>query len=347
MSDLQLGLVLIGVLVVVGVMAYNRVQERAAQRRADAAFKSDHADALLDPGGAEPAPAVREHAHRHPEGGEPGRAAAPPDARLDYVVELQGDGAVAAVAVLEQWRGLARRFKDRVQIAGSSGEGRWHALGEGDNAAYARYCAGLQLVTRTGVVGEAELIEFRSEVENLAAKAGLHAASPEMKAALESARELDAFCADRDIQVALHVVSKAPDGIDRQAVLALGERHGLALEADGRFSHRDIAGRLLFHLADRSGARLDAQGPAVLPLMALSLTMDVPRAPDTQRSFEAMARLAGSLAGELGGVIVDDNANALDERSLAAIEAQLAAVSAQLGERGFAPGEALALRLFS
>ena len=347
MSDLQLGLVLIGVLVVVGVMAYNRFQERAAQRRADAAFKSGHADALLDQGGGDPLQGAREPSHRHSGDDTPGRAATPPDARLDYVIELRGDRAAPAVEVIDQWRALARRFKDRVQIAGSSGEGRWHALGEGDSAAYASYCAGLQLVTRTGVVGEAELIEFRAGVENLAAKAGLHATSPEMKAALESARELDAFCADRDIQVALHVVSKVPEGIPRHAVLALGESHGLALEEDGRLSHRDAAGRLQFHVADRSGARLDTQGPAVSPLMALSLTMDVPRVADTQHSFEAMARLAGYLAAELGGVMVDDNANALDERSLAAIEAQLVAVSAQLGERGFAPGEALALRLFS
>jgi len=345
MTDLQLGLLVIGVLVVAGVIAYNRMQERAAQRLADASFKSDHPDALLDARGGEAAPA-REYPPRQA-GDAQGRPASPPDPRLDYVIELQADSPAAAVVVIEQWRGLSRRFKDRVHIAGTSGEERWHALEEGDIAAYARYRAGLQLVTRTGVVGEAELIEFRSEVENLAAKAGLHATSPEMKAALEGARELDAFCADRDIQVALHVVARTPEGIDRQAVLGLSERFGLGLEEDGRLAHRDAMGRLQFHVGDRSGARLDAHGPAVTPLMALSLTMDVPRAPDTQRSFESMARLAASLAAELGGVIVDDNANALDERSLAATEAQLVSIGGQLGERGFTPGEALALRLFS
>jgi hypothetical protein len=61
-------------------------------------------------------------------------------------------------------------------------------------------------VSRAGVVSEAELIEFRSAVETLGAKLGATLAAPEMRAAPESARELDKVCADSDIQVALHVV---------------------------------------------------------------------------------------------------------------------------------------------
>lgn len=193
------------------------------------------------------------------------------------------------------------------------------------------------------MTGEAELIEFRSDVENLAAQGGLVAHAPEMKAALETARALDAFCADRDVQVALHVVARPGEGLSREALLAQAERFALAQQADGSLSHADAHGRTLFRLSDRSGARLDA---AATPLAAISLTMDVPRTPDTARSFEAMSRLAVALATDLGGAIVDDNGRALDERALAAIEAQLATIRAELEARGFPPGEALAARLF-
>ncbi|MGE0873886.1 MAG: cell division protein ZipA C-terminal FtsZ-binding domain-containing protein, partial [Burkholderiales bacterium] len=74
---------------------------------------------------------------------------------------------------------------------------------------------------------------------------------------------------------------------------------------------------------------------------------DVPRAPETQRTFESMARMAASIAGELDGSIVDDNDKLLDERALEAIGGQLEKVRAELAARGFAPGGALALRLFS
>ena len=80
---------------------------------------------------------------------------------------------------------------------------------------------------------------------------------------------------------------------------------------------------------------------------ALSLALDVARAPDTRRSFESMARLAHQLAAVLGGSIVDDNGNALDDRSVAAIAQQLDTVSANLQAHGIVPGSPTALRLFS
>jgi FtsZ-interacting cell division protein ZipA len=80
---------------------------------------------------------------------------------------------------------------------------------------------------------------------------------------------------------------------------------------------------------------------------ALSLALDVTRAPDTRRSFESMARLAHQLASALGGSIVDDNGNTLDERAIEAIALQLDSVRAKLAARGLAPGSPTALRLFS
>ncbi len=50
MSDLQLGLLVIGVLVVVGVIAYNKWQEMRVRRKAQAEFGSRHDDVLLEGG---------------------------------------------------------------------------------------------------------------------------------------------------------------------------------------------------------------------------------------------------------------------------------------------------------
>jgi FtsZ-interacting cell division protein ZipA len=81
--------------------------------------------------------------------------------------------------------------------------------------------------------------------------------------------------------------------------------------------------------------------------IALTLALDVGRTPDTRRSFESMARLARQMSSALGGSMVDDNGNALDERAVAAIAQQLDAVCARLEAQGIAPGGPAALRLFS
>ena len=50
MSDLQLGLLGIGILVVIGVLAYNKLQEARLKRQSEESFGSQHDDVLL--GGA-------------------------------------------------------------------------------------------------------------------------------------------------------------------------------------------------------------------------------------------------------------------------------------------------------
>ena len=89
MSELQIGLLVIGGVVVAGVLGYNRIQERKARRDAERAFGSMHADALMD------APAANPVAERGIE--EPVRAAprhvteapsAAPDPAVDYIIEF-------------------------------------------------------------------------------------------------------------------------------------------------------------------------------------------------------------------------------------------------------------------
>ena len=99
--------------------------------------------------------------------------------------------------------------------------------------------------------------------------------------------------------------------------------------------------------ASRDGAAFSAAAMRDAMPHALSLSLDVTRAPDTRRSFESMARLANQLATVLGGSMVDDNGQALDERALDAIALQLDSVRARLEARGVTPGGPTALRLIS
>jgi len=323
MSELQIGLLAIGALVVAGVLAYNRMQERGVKRAAERAFRSDHADALLDT----PAPAIREPAAELATEpfAEPGTAA--PDAAIDYVVEFSSAQSAAGAIVQEQWRSIERRHAPRALLGADPAGLSWRA--------------GLQLVSRDGAVGEADLIEFRSAVETLAASVNAAVSAPEMRAAVEAARALDDLCAETDIQLVVHV--QGGSGNFEQLSTA-ADAAGLRLE-DGRFALRNSDGQLLYTLGARDGGPLAAS--TTTDVAALSLALDVGRTPDARRSFESMARLAHQLSAALGGNMVDDNGNLLDEHAVAAIAGQLDAVCARLEARGVPPGSRAALRLFS
>jgi FtsZ-interacting cell division protein ZipA len=327
MSELQIGLLAIGGLVVVGVLVYNRVQERGAKRDAQRAFRSGHADVLLD------APAPEREAAEPPRASQRAAAAvqsAEPDPAVDYIVEFGSAQPSAQTVVQEQWAAIERRHARRALIAAAADGRSWRA--------------GLQLVSRDGAVGEADLIEFRSAVETLAASIGATVSAPEMRAAVEAARALDDFCAEADIQVVVHVQGGPFAGTK---IRAAAEAGGLALEADGKFALRNDDHLLLYTLGARDGTAFAAATMKDAAPAGLSLALDVARTPDTRRSFESMARLAHHLAAVLGGSIVDDNGSALDERAVAAIARQLDSVRARLEAHGIAPGSPTALRLFS
>ena len=267
-------MLLIGGAAVAGVLIYNRVQERASRRDAERAFGAKHADMLVEP----PVQVRREPTLN------PARSTAQSalDPKVDYIMELDG---VAAGALRNDWAAVERRFARRVTLADEHGKA----------------CAGLQMVSRKGVTTEADLLEFRSQVESIAAKYSASVSAPEMRAALEAAHALDRACADVDVQIALHVLGVPDPGLKDQPFQS-------ARRADG-----------------------------------VTLLLDVPRTPDLARSYDAMVRAAR----QLGGRIVDDNGNALDERALAAIGVEVESLHARLAELHIEPGSPLALRLFS
>jgi hypothetical protein len=266
-------------------VVYNRIQERLARRQAQRAFASTHTDVLLD-GRREPTI-------------EPRRPAPPPGVALadkvDYVIEVALPGPQARAVIWEGWLPIERRFSRRVQLAGT------------DQPTTRTLRAGLQLISRDGVVSDSELLEFRSMVETLAAQLGASARAPEMRAALDAARELDRTCADADIQIALHVVGIGPDAAE--------------------FPERPF----------QATPREDG----------VTLTLDVARTAEPSRTYEAMARAGRDLAQARGGRLIDDQGHELDERALAAIGRELESVRQRLAGCGIEAGSPLALRVFS
>ena len=330
MTELQIGLLAIGALVVAGVLIYNRIQERGAKRAAQSAFRSGHPDALMEPHATATGRDAPPEGPRPPVRPEPPEDTAQPDPSIDYIVEFAAEHSLTQAALRERWNAIARRHARRALLAGSADGRSWRA--------------GLQLVSRDGAIGEADLIEFRSAVETLAASVGATVSAPEMRTAVEAARALDDFCAETDIQVVVHVRGGPFAGTK---IRAAAEAGGLALEPDGKFALRNDEQQLLYTLGTRDGAAFAAATMREAAPEALTLALDVPRTPDMRRSFESMTRLAHQLAVVLGGSMADDNGNTLDERAIAAIALQLDAVRARLDAQGVPPGSPAALRLYS
>ena len=248
------------------MLGYNWLQERSARRQAERSFASRHSDVLL----GEPEP--RREPTLEPIQVQP-PAGATPHPGVDYVIEL---ALPAGAAVKEAWQPIAHRFGRRALLAGNS--------------------AALQMVTRDGVVSEAELLEFRSEVETLAAKLHATAKSPEMRAALEAAQDLDRACADADIQIALHVLGGSNDVPESQPFQVTQRQDGLTFTLDVARTHEpgrsyEAMVRAARHcggkLVDDNGAALDER-----TLSAIGAQIEAVRQELTGRGIEPGGPLA-------------------------------------------------------
>ncbi len=385
MSELQMGLLAIGVIIVVAVLAYNKWQEVRYRRLAEQNFGSGHEDVLLRPGQA---PVLGESVpvdgvSRHPEhsriepslidpsviadapdqpdepndavDGVAGDAPAKPglvepaeaiiDEAIDYVIEFRTDVDVGGSQVIDAAVKRLTGFTKPVNLEGFDESGGGWTP---LSHAHQRQLlrVGLQLVDRHGVLSAPDMDRFAKAVYDLAVLAGARADAPDLAEVARRAQLLDQFCGDVDIQIALNVV---PDEglFSGTQIRALAESAGFMLESDGRFRRRNEQGDELFVLSNAGNTPFLQGALQEMETAALMFEFDVPRVSGGVNSFNQLARIAGQFASTLGGRLVDDNRANLTPASLAAIGKQLESIYASMSDQGIPAGSPRALRLFS
>ena len=351
MSELQLGLLGIGVLVVAGVLIYNKLQEARLKREAEEAFGSSHDDVLLGAKGGDTAPQRRAGSTERI---EPTLSAAPANAtaasgmlddRIDFIVTLETDhavrGEVISAAIVDS---LAKPSKTVGWECYNRQTACWELLAA--SGEYDRLRAGMQLADRKGAAGQQELADFSAMAQAVAGAIGARSTLAEPGAALQRAQQLDTLCAEVDVQIGLNLISRG-GAVPGTRIRALAEAHALVLERDGRFHRRDETGLELYTLCNMESAAFSAEGMEALATKGLTLLFDVARVQGGIVAFDRFVEFTRTMAESLSAGIVDDNQQPLDDTALAKIRAQLRALYASMEEQGIPAGGPLALRLFS
>ena len=373
-SELQIGLIALGVAAVVCIVAYNKWQERKHRKHAERTFSSDHRDVLLEPQSAsssveeriepwesetprmEPEPAVavvKDSAGTRSATPTSGRHTTPGapddvDTRIDCVIRIE------SIEPLE----IARLWKtQRDKLQGLGKPVRWYAFDDRENlwrmltvdssGAHHWFCAAMQLVNRRGPIGEREFQAFASGVQDIADQfLAVPADIPARAAALAGATEIDRFCESVDIQIGVNVVSNS-DPFNGTKIRALAESGGMVLANDGSFHAQDGDGRTLFTLCNMEDALFSAGEMRDLHTRGVTLLIDVPLVADGVGAFDRLMRYAGQFAETLHGSIVDDNRTPFGPDAAAVIRAQIQQFQAHMASNNISAGGPLALRLFS
>jgi len=360
MSDLQIGLAVIGALVIGVVIAYNRMQESRYRHRAEASFKQARGDALLEPGVAERAPRIEpmlspgagESADAVSDRVEPiGMPAVPekppaetPVSPIDYAIEVScvhTIGRDSLRQLLDALGGLGKR----VQVLAAAPGGEWIALANAP-ACVTRVRLALQLADRRGHVTQEDLAAFQRLVAQWAEGVGGSVQAPQLETYAHAARELDQFCADVDVVVGLNVVAANGDAFPGAKVRSCAEAIGFSLD-EGAFRFADRSGATLFSLEHAQSGPLDPDRIKTSNINGITLLLDVPRLEYGVRAFDQMVETGRGLADGLGGALVDDNRSPVTEAGLEQIRTQLRQIYVAMEAKGIPAGSGIAKRLFS
>jgi hypothetical protein len=223
----------------------------------------------------------------------------------------------------------------------------WEAAPEHGGARWRHVQVALQLVDRQGVATRAEIDHFLEVLREVAQRIGAAPVLPDADAAAAQALSLDALCAEVDIAIGISVVARPGERFAGTTIRALAEAEGLRLQADGVFHSDTAAGVTQFTLDNQDPEPFFPESIRGLTTPGITLLLDVPRASGGLVAFDRMLQVAEQLARSLGGTLVDDNRQRLDDAGLQATRRALAAVFATMESRGIAPGGPVALRLFS
>ncbi len=363
---MRITLVILGVLVVAAVWAYNKFQERRMRRSFDTPLMRARPDVLLDrdepamhhgEGRSEPTfshsadgqseePAQVEINEADDEAigglaqdGESGEL----DTEINAVIALIVEQPISGERALANLQGFRRAGRQSVALWGTQ-NGQWSIVRAGER--FDALAVTVQLANRSGALNEIEYSELVTSIQHAAESIPAACEIPDMTETVARARALDSRCAALDAQLGITLAVVADRHWSGNEVDTAVRSLGMLLRPDGRYHFLSDNGLSLFCLQGGDGTAFRADVIDRQVFDRLTLVLDVPTVPQALQPYARMTTLARDLAGQLGAVLVDDQSRSLNAAMLAGIELQLVPVYHRLEAEGMPAGSRRARVLF-
>ena len=359
MSELQLYLLAGGGVFIALVLVYNILTERGARKRAERAFGDRPGDALFSPPagaterreptlGSMPPSDIVEAAEQVPHRVQPEELEAPggPTAeissRIDTVAVILADDPVME----EQLEPLLNALQSHTTTTHVEGivDEQWHPIATAPRRSWRELRAGLQLASRSGPVAEDEIERFNATIADFAGSLGAVSQREAPATAAARARDLDRFCAEADVEVAVNVIGQFGATFTASRVKALALEQGISETASGDLVSFATDGSVEFVIRNFDDPAHKAQPNHY---SGLTFALDLPHVEDPGAVLADMVRVAEAFAQKLPGQVVDDNRRPLTATGLASLRRMLEKVVADMEAHGVPAGSELARRLFA
>lgn len=337
MSDLQIGLISLGVILILVLVFFNWWQDRRVRQRMQEHFPETDEDPLMGgaPLGVRREPGIGPVTATEAQVDELAEADPVCEAVIDVVFSHPVSGAELQQAVRSIHKAGEKPVRVLVEHEGG------HTLRLRENNAYLSVQLAVLLANRSGALTDIEWSHLWATAQDLAERFEGSVEGPEQPQVLQRAQELDQLCAGLDAQVGLALrlgsarpVAQVTQVVKEAGFLAYGNQLAWMSETGlPRFT-------LLFD--GMPAAEFDSAG-----VDRLDLLLDIPRSHADAQAFSRMASVGRDLASRLQATLIDDQGQAVQEGADQAIDEKLHELYQSLERAGFPAADARTLRLFS
>lgn len=343
MSDLQIGLVALGAVLILLVVVFNWWQDRRIRRKMQGKFPEVPVDPLmaqLEADKERREPTVRIAETLAEDKAEPAIPAEEIDPTTEAVIDVHFPQPVPGGELIDLLRAYLRVDTKPVRLFATAVNGEHHAYPH-DQEAYTSIQLVVLLANRRGPLTDIDWSRLWMAAQNLAQQLDGTVDGPEQAEVVAQAQQLDQLCASLDAQVglSLRLAEPTPTETVRQVVVSAG-----FMEYGQQLAWLASSGLPRFTL-------LFNGKPALAMLSAsverLDFLLDLPNSPKDEQAFSRMATVGRDLAARLGGELVDDQGQLLTDHFDDEIDQQLYQMYEQIEQAGFYAGEPRTQRVFA
>ncbi|NLY63592.1 MAG: hypothetical protein GX070_01330 [Alcaligenaceae bacterium] len=357
MSNLQLSLIALGVVLILLVLLFNWWQEQRVQRKMRSKFPEPEQDPLLSeiplqnhpsafreepvfgvseegeqPVSLDPAPAAVSARQEHDE--------ETVDEVCEGVIDLRFPAPVGGAQLIQHLRACRKAGSKAIRYFAETADG-YHRAKLHPDESYTSLQMAVVLANRQGALTNIEWSQAVVMADKLAHVFDASMESPDAEALIKRAQVLDELCASLDTQVGLTLKLEGTQPVS--AIVSIARRMSF-VEYGNDFAWCDENGqpRFLMVLASEPGQQVRSAG-----VDHIGLLLDVPHSPPDEHSFARMVAVGRELATALRAQLVDDSGRPVVEGAEVAIDRKLVELYAEFEKQGIPAGSSRAQRVFS
>jgi hypothetical protein len=348
MSDLQISLIVLGIVVILIVLGFNVWQDRRIRQRMQAHLSLGDRDPLL--GDSAPNESSRREPGMSHFDDEPASYAEhdveaslsveEPDELVEVVIELILPQAISGAQIMQAIPSGLMAGRKPVRVFWQDEAGRLHNRPNPSDS-YERLQFAVLLANRSGPLTDIDWSKIWNRIHTMADALDGHLEGPEQDDVLMRASKLDELCATLDSQVALTLVLGSNQKVED--ILVGAQSMGFMYQA-GVLNWVGDHGLPSFTVSRTDGESFDV---GVATVDRLSMLLDVPRSPANLRAFGRMLDVGSEMARRFGAELVDDQGHPVASGADVSIDMHLQALFAQLESAGLTAGSPRARRVFA